>query len=77
MASRRRSASHRPLSIESSHWRSDGRPKVRYNTRDKAISATGERFSETGISLEVYLCDFCHGWHMGHPHPDAPNRRDR
>jgi len=56
---------HRPLSIDSTHWRADGRPKVRYPTQSSAQAAAAERSAEAGSLLGVYLCAFCHGWHMG------------
>lgn len=61
----RRRPPHRPLAIDSSHWREDGRPKVRYPSRAEAQVAAGERGQEAGVDLGVYPCDFCNGWHMG------------
>lgn len=61
----RRHREHRPLSIEGSHWRADGQPKVRYPTQSDAVSAADERGRESEVDLHVYLCDFCRGWHMG------------
>ena len=65
----RRSRPHRPLSVGSSHWRSDGQAKVRYGSRSEALSAAADRSSESGVELGAYQCAFCGGWHMG--------RRDR
>ena len=62
---RPRRSAHRPLAVDSSHWRSDGQPKVRYPTRADALAAAGERSREAGASLGVYRCAFCAGWHMG------------
>jgi len=54
----------RPISLSGSHWREDGRAKVRYPSKAEALSAAEERGRETAISLGVYACDFCGGWHM-------------
>jgi hypothetical protein len=56
---------HRPLTLDASHWRADGQPKVRYRTRQQALSAAGERSRDAGRTLGVYECAFCRGWHMG------------
>lgn len=61
----RRRPPHRPLTIGSSHWREDGRPKVRYATEGDANAAAEELWHETGADLGVYRCAFCNGWHMG------------
>ncbi len=58
---------HRPLSLSGSHWRADGRPKVRYASRQEAVLAAADRAEAAGTELGVYSCDFCHGWHMGRP----------
>lgn len=62
MARRR---AHRPLTIDSSHWRSDGQPKVRYAARTDALVAAEVRSRESGTPLGVYECAYCGGWHMG------------
>lgn len=54
----------RPLAIDASHWRGDGRPKVRYPTRTDALVAAGERSKDAGTELGVYECAYCGGWHM-------------
>jgi hypothetical protein len=56
---------HRPLSIDGSHWRADGQPKVRFSDRTDALRAADDRCKESGAELGVYRCDFCGGWHMG------------
>lgn len=56
---------YRPLGIDSSHWRRDGRPKVRYPTRADALVAADDRSRDAGAPLDVYECPFCGGWHMG------------
>ena len=61
----RRERTHRPLTLDASHWRDDGRAKVRYSTRTDALVAAGERSKEAGTALGVYQCAFCRGWHMG------------
>jgi hypothetical protein len=61
----RRRPPHRELALDSSHWRRDGQPKVRYDTRADAIFAADERSAESGAELNVYLCPYCGGWHMG------------
>jgi len=60
-----RDRAHRPLALDASHWRDDGRPKVRYATKVDAVVAAEERSREAGASLGVYECAFCGGWHMG------------
>ena len=59
---------NRPLSIASSHWRSDGRAKTRFPDAARAWAAATERSAESGVELTVYACEVCSGWHMGRPH---------
>lgn len=61
----RRRQPHRPLALDSSHWREDGQPKQRYPTERIARDAAQERSKEAGVELNVYRCAFCNGWHMG------------
>ncbi|HVX22121.1 MAG TPA: hypothetical protein VHB02_12285 [Acidimicrobiales bacterium] len=61
----RRRQPHRPFALDGSHWRADGRPKVRYGTQGEALSVAEERAREAGTDLTVYRCEFCGGWHMG------------
>ena len=72
MARRRRPprASHRPLSLGGSHWRSDGAAKARYPSERDAQDAAHLRWIEDRVDLNVYQCEFCSGWHMGKPAPD-------
>jgi hypothetical protein len=63
--STRRQGGHRPLAVDSSHWRADGVPKVRYDSRAEALSAATERGREAGVELGAYRCGYCDGWHMG------------
>lgn len=62
-----RTGGHRPLSLGSSHWRSDGQPKVRYPSEGEALVAAAERSGEAGVELAAYRCAYCRGWHMGRP----------
>lgn len=55
----------RPLALDASHWREDGRPKVRYSNRTDALVAADIQSKETGAALGAYQCAFCRGWHMG------------
>lgn len=48
-----------------SHWRADGAPKTAYRSQSEALSVADERRDDTGLDLNVYLCDFCSAWHMG------------
>jgi hypothetical protein len=61
----RRRPPHRPLTLDASHWREDGRPKMRYARQADALVAADERGKEAGVELGVYRCAFCNGWHMG------------
>jgi hypothetical protein len=63
--SRPGSPNHRPLSLRSSHWKTDGSAKVRFSDRAAALSIANQRAMEDGIQLNVYQCDFCTGWHLG------------
>jgi hypothetical protein len=59
------------MALDSSHWRRDGQPKVRYGTRGEALNAAEERGAESRTRLSVYACPYCKGWHMGGRSPDA------
>jgi hypothetical protein len=48
-----------------SHWRADGAPKASFRSQSEALSVADDRRRDSGLSLSVYLCDFCHCWHMG------------
>ena len=61
----RRRPAHREFALDSSHWRRDGLPKVRYDTQADALSAADDRRNESGSRLSVYECPYCSGWHMG------------
>jgi hypothetical protein len=47
------------------HWRADGRPKVRFATRDEANRSSLRLRLEEGADLDPYRCSFCGGWHLG------------
>ena len=64
---------HRPLAVDASHWREDGKPKVRFATEAEALVAAHERGRQAGTDLGVYRCAFCAGWHMGR----RDSRRER
>jgi len=55
-----------------SHWRADGHPKTAYSSQGDALTAALVRRHESGMELNVYVCDVCSKWHMGNP-----TRRDR
>jgi small subunit ribosomal protein S1 len=50
----------------SSHWRSDFSPKRRYETKSDATDMCIHLGNETGEHFNLYLCDSCQGWHVGH-----------
>jgi hypothetical protein len=49
----------RPLIRE--HFRSDGRPKTAYDTREQAASVS----AQTNGATSVYQCSFCGAYHFG------------
>lgn len=54
-----------PSGLRLSHWRADGTVKVRYASKEQANRAALGRRLEYGQDSEVYLCEFCGGWHLG------------
>jgi hypothetical protein len=52
-----------------SHWRSDGAPKTIFRSQQDALRAANVRRLESGVSLNVYECDFCSSWHLGSSTP--------
>jgi hypothetical protein len=54
----------RPLSL-GSHWRADGAPKAVFRSQQDALRAASGRELESGVTLNVYQCDFCSCWHLG------------
>jgi hypothetical protein len=51
------------------HWRSDGRPKVRFPTQAEANRSSLRLRLEEGADLEPYVCRICGGWHLGTRRP--------
>jgi hypothetical protein len=56
--------------------------KIRYGSQRKACAAlNGSRrnFGALAGELQVYLCRFCKGWHIGHVklHPEPMRRLPR
>lgn len=51
----------RPLA---QHFNAEGKPKKSFPTR-----GTAERWvsAHPGVTVEVYLCDFCGKYHLGRP----------
>lgn len=65
------------IRVPRSHFRADGRPKIRYPTRTiarrMARKATkAGKGSPTG-RLGAYLCPTCSGYHVGGGTPQEPN----
>ena len=54
----------RQLSL-GSHWRADGAPKAVFRSQQDALRAANVRRIESGVTLNVYECDFCSSWHLG------------
>lgn len=48
------------------HEANSCRRKVRYS-KASAIRASEQMHSKTGDEFQVYECEFCHGFHIGHP----------
>jgi hypothetical protein len=48
-----------------SHWRADGKAKVRYASETEANRASFGHRLEHGSDLLPYRCEFCGGWHLG------------
>lgn len=49
-----------------SHTTAKGRPKVSYRSRGEA-EASAQNLTRRGQGpLNVYRCDTCSGWHVGH-----------
>ena len=47
------------------HISANGRAKVAYATREEAL-AQARRLGRDGSSMNVYRCDTCAHWHVGH-----------
>jgi hypothetical protein len=52
-----------------SHWRADGAPKAVFRSKQDALRAANVRHLESGVTLNVYECDFCSSWHLGSSSP--------
>jgi hypothetical protein len=57
----RRDKSHRRLLSE--HFRSDGRPKTPYDTREEAEAQAKRQLSSSHLC--AYACGFCGAYHLG------------
>lgn len=55
-------AAREPRRLVSEHFRSDGKPKRRFATREEA-ERLAERYRHE--NLNVYPCGFCRGFHFG------------
>ncbi len=66
---KRRPSKHRqierPLSVDATHWRSDGLAKTRYDSEREGQAAAGYQYQERRVELSVYRCGYCAGWHLG------------
>ena len=49
-----------------SHTTSKGRAKVAYETRDDAEARARAMTRRDGVPMNVYQCDTCAKWHIGH-----------
>jgi hypothetical protein len=47
------------------HWRSDGQPKVRFDSPEEANRSSLQARLERGADLDPYRCSLCSGWHLG------------
>lgn len=54
------------------HFQGNGMPKNGYPTRDEALTAMNEMKAQPGVksskrrALNVYKCEVCPQWHIGH-----------
>ena len=48
------------------HTTAKGRPKVGYATRDAAETRARALRRRDGATMNVYRCDTCAKWHVGH-----------
>lgn len=53
------------LFSERSHFRFDGTPKIKYNTKQSAQHAASSMFKKRGIWFSNYKCPHCDGYHIG------------
>jgi hypothetical protein len=61
----RKLPSSEPAARLGAHWRADGAPKTAYRSQGEALSVADERRQDSGIELNVYVCDYCSAWHLG------------
>lgn len=47
--------------------------KVRHASRDAAITAVRQMARRRDVYLVPYRCQFCKGWHIGHPNSAIRN----
>lgn len=48
-----------------SHFRSNGEPKVTYNTKETAIKSAKKMMEKNGTYYSNYKCPWCDGYHIG------------
>jgi len=48
------------------HTTSIGQPKKGYETRDEAVQRAQLSTSRDEVPMNVYRCDTCGKWHLGH-----------
>lgn len=48
-----------------SHFRSDGQPKVTYNTKETAQKSAAKMKEKNGTYYSNYKCIWCDGYHLG------------
>ncbi len=65
MASRRRVRRQEPKRPRLAHWKADGTPKTRFRDEGDANRAALQARLDHGVDLNVYLCEFSGGWHLG------------
>ena len=49
-----------------SHIGANGRAKVAYATREDALAQARRMHRRDGAPMNVYQCDTCRRWHVGH-----------
>jgi hypothetical protein len=53
------------LFFKRSHFTQEGRPKISYSTKEKAIKAAQKMKEKNGNYYSNYKCIFCDGYHIG------------
>lgn len=51
--------------LDRQHYREDGRPKQRYETRVFAVRVRRQMRAKGQKGVQVYRCEYCAGWHLG------------